>query len=157
MDFPPAASGILAYMLDTLEVARSLTDAEFTSAQANAITNAVRRAAEHGDHVTSDRFKAGLAEVRAEMRTEFTEVRAEMRTEFADVRAEMRTEFAAVRTEIADVRTEIADVRAEVAGVRTDAADREARLIRWVVGAALAAVAAGVGAVAAMLRFWPPS
>ena len=144
-------------MLDTLEVARSLTDAEFTSAQANAITNAVRRAAEHGDHVTSDRFKAGLAEVRAEMRTEFTEVRAEMRTEFADVRAEMRTEFAAVRTEIADVRTEIADVRAEVAGVRTDAADREARLIRWVVGAALAAVAAGVGAVAAMLRFWPPS
>ena len=157
MDFPPAASGILAYMLDTLEVVRSLTDAEFTSVQANAITNAVRRAAEHGDHVTSDRFKAGLAEVRAEMRTEFTEVRAEMRTEFADVRAEMRTEFAAVRTEIADVRTEIADVRAEVAGVRTDAADREARLIRWVVGAALAAVAAGVGAVAAMLRFWPPS
>ena len=150
MDFPPAASGILAYMLDTLEVARSLTDAEFTSAQANAITNAVRRAAEHGDHVTSDRFKAGLAEVRAEMRTEFADVRAEMRTEFADVRAEMRTEFAAVRTEIADVR-------AEVAGVRTDAADREARLIRWVVGAALAAVAAGVGAVAAMLRFWPPS
>ena len=139
MDFPPAASGILAYMLDTLEVARSLTDAEFTSAQANAITNAARRAAEHGDHVTSDRFKAGLAEVRAEMRTEF-----------ADVRAEMRTEFAAVRTEIAAVR-------AEVAGVRTDAADREARLIRWVVGAALAAVAAGVGAVAAMLRFWPPS
>ena len=150
MDFPPAASGILAYMLDTLEVARSLTDAEFTSAQANAITNAVRRAAEHGDHVTSDRFKAGLAEVRAEMRTEFAEVRAEMRAEFAAVRTEMRTEFAAVRTEIADVR-------AEVAGVRTDAADREARLIRWVVGAALAAVAAGVGAVAAMLRFWPPS
>ena len=161
MDFPPAASGILAYMLDTLEVARSLTDAEFTSAQANAITNAVRRAAEHGDHVTSDRFKAGLAEVRAEMRTEFAEVRAEMRTEFAAVRTEMRTEFAAVRTEMrtefAAVRTEIADVRAEVAGVRTDAADREARLIRWVVGAALAAVAAGVGAVAAMLRFWPPS
>ena len=157
MDFPPAASGILAYMLDTLEVARSLTDAEFTSAQANAITNAVRRAAEHGDHVTSDRFKAGLAE----MRTEFAEVRAEMRTEFAAVRTEMRTEFAAVRTEMrtefAAVRTEIADVRAEVAGVRTDAADREARLIRWVVGAALAAVAAGVGAVAAMLRFWPPS
>ena len=157
MDFPPAASGILAYMLDTLEVARSLTDAEFTSAQANAITNAVRRAAEHGDHVTSDRFKAGLAEVRAEMRTEFAEVRAEMRTEFAAV----RTEFAAVRTEMrtefAAVRTEIADVRAEVAAVRTDAADREARLIRWVVGAALAAVAAGVGAVAAMLRFWPPS
>lgn len=119
-------------MLDTLEVARSLTDAEFTAAQANAITNAVRLAAERGDHVTSDRFKAGLAEVRAEMRTEFAAVRAEMRTEFAEVRT-------------------------EIAAVRTDAADREARIIRWVVGAALAAVAAGVGAVAAMLRFWPLS
>ena len=137
-------------MLDTLEVARSLTDAEFTAAQANAITNAVRLAAERGDHVTSDRFKAGLAEVRAEMRTEFAEVRAEMRTEFAAV----RTEFAEVR---AEMRTEFAAVRTEIADVRTDAADREARIIRWVVGAALAAVAAGVGAVAAMLRFWPPS
>ena len=54
-------------MLDTHAVARSLTDAEFTDAQADAITNAVRLAAEHGDHVTSDQFKVGLAEVRTEI------------------------------------------------------------------------------------------
>ena len=36
-------------MLDTHAVARSLTDAEFTPAQADAITDAVRQAAEHGD------------------------------------------------------------------------------------------------------------
>ena len=54
-------------MLDTHAVARSLTDAEFTDAQADAITNAVRLAAEHGDHVTSDQFKVGLAEVRSEI------------------------------------------------------------------------------------------
>ena len=48
-------------MLDTHAVARSLTDAEFTPAQADAITNAVRLAAEHGDHVTSDQLKVGLA------------------------------------------------------------------------------------------------
>lgn len=48
-------------MLDTHAVARSLTDAEFTPAQADAITAAVRQAAEHGDHVTVDRFDAGVA------------------------------------------------------------------------------------------------
>ena len=51
---PPRTTG-------TEAVARSLTDAEFAPARADAITNAVRLAAEHGDHVTSDWFKAGLA------------------------------------------------------------------------------------------------
>ena len=37
------------------------------SAQVDAITNAVRLAAEHGDQVTSDQFKAGLAEVGTEI------------------------------------------------------------------------------------------
>ena len=41
-------------MLNTHAIARSLTDAEFTQAQADAITNVVRLAAEHCDHVTSD-------------------------------------------------------------------------------------------------------
>lgn len=44
-------------MLDTHAVARALTDAEFTPAQADAITNVVRLAAEHGGHVTSDELK----------------------------------------------------------------------------------------------------
>ena len=58
---------LLLHMLDTHAVARSLTDAAFTPAQADAITNAVRLAAEHGDHVTPDQFTAGLAEVRTEI------------------------------------------------------------------------------------------
>ena len=61
-------------MLDTHAVARSLTDAELTPAQADAITNAVRLAADHGDHVTSDQFKAGLAE----LRTEIASLRADL-------------------------------------------------------------------------------
>ena len=96
-------------MLDTHAVARSLTDAEFTPAQADAITNAVRLAAEHGDHVTPDQFTAGLAEV--------------------------RTEIAEVRTEIANLRTE---QRTDIAGVRTEIANLETRLIRWMVGTVLA-------------------
>ena len=122
---------------DTLEVARSLTDVDFTPAQADAITKAVRRAAEHGDHVTPDQLAAALAEVRAEMQTGFAEVRADMQTGFAAV----RTEFAAVRTELAAVQ---GDLQAGIASL-------EARLVRWVVGTAVVLV----GAVAALLRLWP--
>ena len=71
-------------MLDTHAVARSLADAEFTPAQADAITNAVRLAAEHGDHVTSDQFTAGVAEVR----TEIAALDTRISTQTADVRTE---------------------------------------------------------------------
>ena len=54
-------------MLDTHAVARSLTAADFTPAQADALTDALRSAVEHGDHVTSDQLKAGQAELRAEI------------------------------------------------------------------------------------------
>lgn len=47
-------------MLDTRAIARSLTDAKLTSDRADAITAAVRAAAEHGDHVSVDKFRAGL-------------------------------------------------------------------------------------------------
>ena len=49
--------------LDTLAIARTLTDAD--PKLADAITAAVREAADHGDHVTSDQFKAGLANLEA--------------------------------------------------------------------------------------------
>ena len=72
---------------DTLEVARSLTDVDFTPAQADAITKAVRRAAEHGDHVTPDQLAAALAEVRAEMQTGFAAVRTELAAVQGDLQA----------------------------------------------------------------------
>ena len=62
-------------MLDTHAVARSLTDAEVHAGPGGPLTNAVRLAAEHGDHVTLGQFTASLAEVRAEI--------AEVRTEIA--------------------------------------------------------------------------
>ncbi len=111
-------------MLDTHAVARALTDAEFTPAQADAITNAVRLAAEQGDHVTSDQFKAGLAEVR----TEIAGLDTRLSTQIADLRTEQRTDIAGVRTEIANLKT---------------------RLIRWMVGTVLATG----GLTFAILRF----
>ncbi len=48
-------------MFDTHAIARNLTDAELTPAQAEPITAAVRQAAEQGDHVTPELLDARLA------------------------------------------------------------------------------------------------
>jgi hypothetical protein len=54
-------------MFDTHSIARTPSEANLTPAQVDAITEAVRQAADHGDHVTSEQFKAGLAELRTEI------------------------------------------------------------------------------------------
>ena len=61
-------------MFDTYSIARTLSEANLTPAQVDAITEAVRQAADHGDHVTSEQFRAGLAE----LRTEITGLRADL-------------------------------------------------------------------------------
>ena len=66
-------------MLNTHAMARSLTDAEFTPAQADAITDAVRPAAEHGDQVTSDQFKPS-PKLRIEMAGQRAELTGDRRT-----------------------------------------------------------------------------
>ena len=50
-------------VFDTHAIARSLTGADLTPAQADAI----RQTAEHGAHVTPEQFKTGLAELRADI------------------------------------------------------------------------------------------
>ena len=54
-------------MIDTLAVARELTAGGVSREQADVIAGAIGHAVEQGDHVTSDQFKAGLAELRTEM------------------------------------------------------------------------------------------
>ena len=54
-------------MIDTLAVARELTAGGVSRDQAEVIAGAIGHAVEQGDHVTSGQFKAGLAELRAEM------------------------------------------------------------------------------------------
>ena len=54
-------------MLDTLRIARTLTDAELTPAQAEAITSAVREAAEHGGQAIPEGLRAELAELRSDL------------------------------------------------------------------------------------------
>ena len=46
--------------------------------QAAAISHAVQQAAEHGKHVTPDEFKAGIAELRAEISRGIGQLRSEV-------------------------------------------------------------------------------
>ncbi len=54
-------------MFDTHSIARTLSEANLTPAQVDTSTEAVRQAADHGDHVASEQFKAGVAELRTEI------------------------------------------------------------------------------------------
>ena len=161
---PPAGGVCYAgRVLDTHAVAQSLTAVDFTPAQADAVTAALRSVVEQGDHVTSDQFKAGIAEMRAEQRGEVIEVRAEIaevRTEIAEVRTEIASLDTRLSTQIANLdtrlstqiaelrteqRTQTAEVHTEIAEVRTEIASLETRLIRWMVGTVLATGALTVG------------
>ena len=96
--------------------------------------HAIRQGVEQGDHVTSDQFKAGMAELRAEI---------------AALDTRVSTEIAGVRTEIANLdrrlSTQIAEQRTEIAGVRAQIAHFETRLIRWMVGTVIATATLTVG------------
>ena len=83
-------------MFDTHAVARSLTAADFTPAQADALTDALRAAAEQGDHVTSDQFKAGQAELRteiAELDKRLSTQVAELSTQISKVDADLKSDM----------------------------------------------------------------
>ncbi len=56
--------------LDTHAIARTLTDAG-ADPKSGRRTAAVRQAADHGDHVTPDQFKAGLAGLEARLTWRF--------------------------------------------------------------------------------------
>jgi hypothetical protein len=73
--------------LDTHQTVKSLTAAGFTDAQAEAVTDALRRVQEIdlSDLATKADLAAGIADLRSEMKLEFANVRQEM--------AEMKTEL----------------------------------------------------------------
>lgn len=54
-------------MFDTLTVAQQLAAGGVERDQAEVIAKAIHDGLEQGDHVTSDQFRAGLAEVRTEI------------------------------------------------------------------------------------------
>ena len=132
-------------MLDTLTVARMLTDAGFEPRQADALAAAIRQAAEAGDHAS----RTDLAELRAESRSEITEFRAEVRSQIAELRAEVQSQIAKLRAEVQSQIAELrAEVQSEIAKLRTDLASRDSRLTWRFAGAMLAQT----GLIVALIR-----
>ena len=118
-------------MLDTLSVAQRLAAGGIDRDQAEVIADAIHQAVEQGDYVTSDQFKTGMTELRAEIAnldTRLSKQIAEQRTEIAELRTEQRTQTAELRTE---QRTQTAELRTEIANLET-------RLVRWMVGTVIA-------------------
>ena len=72
-------------MLDPVEMTRALTDTGLRPDHAASITHAVQRAAEREQYVTFDQFRAGLAELRADIFKRLSE----QSTEIAEVRTEI--------------------------------------------------------------------
>ena len=58
-------------MFDSLTIARQLTEAGIERAQADALADAIRQAAEHGDHVTPERLDAALSGLEARLTWRF--------------------------------------------------------------------------------------
>ena len=54
-------------MFDSLTIARQLTDAGIDRGHADALADAIRQAAEHGEHVTPDMLRAEIATLRADL------------------------------------------------------------------------------------------
>ena len=54
-------------MFDSLTIARRLTEAGVNRDQADVMADAIRQAAEHGDHVTPEALRAELATLRADI------------------------------------------------------------------------------------------
>ena len=79
-------------MFDTLAVAQQLAAGGVARDQAEVIAKAIHDGLEHGNHVTSDQFRAGLAEVRAEI---------------ANLDTRLSTDIAGVRTELASLETRL--------------------------------------------------
>ena len=134
-------------MFDTHAVARALTEADLTPAQADAITDAVRLAAEHdaaGIDVETLATKSDVAAVKSDL----TAVEAALKSDVAAVEAALKSDMAAVEAALkSDMAAVKAALKSDMAAVKSDVAAVEAALKSDV-----AAVKSDVAAVEAVLK-----
>ena len=84
-------------MLDTHAIARALTAADFTPAQADALTDAVRQAAEHdtaGVDVGTLATKDDVAALEGAMKADVAALEGAMKEHFAALEGTMKAHFA---------------------------------------------------------------
>ena len=154
-------------MFDTHAIARALTAADFTPAQADALTDAVRQAAEHdaagvdvGTLATKDDLRAEVAVLNgaikalegamkadhAVMKADHAALEGAMKADHAALEGAMKADRAALEGAMKALeRATKADLCAEIAAL-------ELRLVKWIVGTGLAVAGLVVAGVVAALR-----
>ena len=165
-------------MFDTHAIARALTAADFTPAQADALTDAVRQAAEHdaagidvGTLATKDDLRAEVAvlngaikALEGAMKADHAALERAMKADHAALERAMKTDRAALNGAIKALegamkadRTALEGAmkaleRAAKADLRAEVAALELRLVKWIVGTGVAVAGLVVAGVVAALR-----
>ena len=112
-----------AITFDTLKFVETLTGGGLAEREAKAIATAYCDAASDQQLVTKSDLKAGLDELRAELKADIAEVRAEI----AEVKTDMDARFAGLEPRFANIETKIAEMKFD--------------LVKWIIGLGLAQIA----------------
>jgi len=165
-------------MFDTHAIARALTAADFTPAQADALTDAVRQAAEHdaagvdvGTLATKDDLRAEVAILNgaikalegamkadhAVMKADHAALEGAMKADHAALEGAMKADRAALEGAMKADRAALEGAmkaleRATKADLCAEIAALELRLVKWIVGTGLAVAGLVVAGVVAALR-----
>ncbi len=159
--------------VDTLKAARTLEQAGFEPAQAEALVAAfggsvaggaatredlrdLRNATREDDRALRGELKKEITAVRGEIAKLREETRAEfvaVRGEIATLREETRAGFVAVRGEMNVMKAEIADLRTEIVKVRSACHDDIKSLKAQMYGLLLAQATVIVGLILGLQRF----
>ena len=165
-------------MFDTHAIARALTAADFTPAQADALTDAVRQAAEHdaagvdvGTLATKDDLRAEVAVLNgaikalegamkadhAVMKADHAALEGAMKADHAALEGAMKADRAALEGAMKADRAALEGAmkaleRATKADLCAEIAALELRLVKWIVGTGLAVAGLVVAGVVAALR-----
>ena len=118
-------------MMDTLSIARNLSEAgvDWKQAQAHAAVIAHAVEQQHGDVATKEFVRSELNALRGELSSEISALRGELSSEISALRGELSSEISALRGELS---SEISTV--------------EARLLRWMVGLIFTAISIVIAA-----------
>ena len=134
-------------MIDTLTLARELTESGIKREKAEAIADVVAKAVTHqnGSLATTEFVRTQIGDVQKETGTQLESMRVEIgevRVEISELRNDMETKIGKVRVEIGEVRVEISELRsdmnAKIGEVRAEISATEVRIVRWLIGIGIA-------------------
>ena len=121
-------------MFDTHAVARALTEADLTPAQADAITDAVRLAAEHDAAAIDVETLATKSDV-AGVKSDLAAFGFSLKSDIAAFGSSLKSDIAAfgsfLKSDVAGLKSDVASLEARMSA---RISEQETRLIKWMAG-----------------------